>query len=640
MKNKMYNFILVILTVLIVSIIIYTILDKNNDFSFIINEDKVELKVDEEVSIDYSISNPKLKIIWQLNNPNVATITDNGIIKAKEEGTTIVTGTVNNKGISKSDTFYIKVKPKNYDVILEDIILPEGEILLKTNNTYTLPITYVPADGYVKDISFIAQDDSIISVQDGIIKALKPGYTSLSVTVNNKINKIITVNVTNNDIYDNVIKPLDTITFTNNNEVIYIGEDKIINYLKEPSDGVIFDTKWETSNDKIATVDEFGNVKGLEKGSTTLFLTVNNRIKKEINITIKTKVKSINLDYTPKQVLKVGEKIELHPKILPNDGIVYYESSNSKCLSISENGVITANNPGNATITIKSEDGNIKKTISYTVYKTKGLINSNTGIWAYSKDTDVIPKKADASFFSNLAKNGKGTYSNNTYIYKNYSYDVQNNLLTIDKNQKIYMRMYYPNDTDLSKLNTFTFIGGIGETNFGGYFKNILTNPAPLKSTGIIILIPENNSNKITSKKVVEATNFVKLIIDQNSNARNNIGGYSNGGPPIGDILKYGDYNKVVLINTSFYWVDTIKEAKDKEYVIYTAKNDTWRGTDSFINELYKVGVKDVTIVTNNINIANKYKDKYLVINPGNSMKNGHTSENLTLSHYFAFGCE
>ena len=201
------------------------------------------------------------------------------------------------------------------------------------------------------------------------------------------------------------------------------------------------------------------------------------------------------------------------------------------------------------------------------------------------------------------------------------------------------MRIYYPDNVDLSTLNTFTFIGGVGEENFGGYFYNIEKDKSLIKSSGIIILIPEG-SIKVYKENVVEATNFVKSIIRQNQYARNSIGGYSNGGPLAGETAEIGNYDKIMLINTSFYWVGSKKNITNKEIVIYTANNDSWRGTDSFINELYKNNIKNVTIISNNPNMSSAFGSKYLVINPGNAMENGHTSNNLTKSHYFSYACD
>ena len=107
-----------------------------------------------------------------------------------------------------------------------------------------------------------------------------------------------------------------------------------------------------------------------------------------------------------------------------------------------------------------------------------------------------------------------------------------------------------------------------------------------------------------------------------------------------GEVAAKANYDRIVLINTSFYWANTKTNIRNIEIVIYSARNDSWHGTNGFIGELYENNFRNVIVISNNESIIERYKTKYLVINPGNSMKNGHTSENITLSHFFSFACD
>ena len=237
----------------------------------------------------------------------------------------------------------------------------------------------------------------------------------------------------------------------------------------------------------------------MKTGTTIISITINNQITESINIEVKNKLDSITFNYSPKEVLKVGDTITLYPSLFPTnakDEKIVYESSNSNVLSVTENGTIRAKKTGIATITIKSEDESIKKTLSFTILNSIGLINSTQYIWDFSKSDDVIPKRADNSFFMELAKKGRGTLSNDIYTYQKYSYNISNSILTIDGKNKIQMRIYYPENKDLSSLNTFTFLGGLYEENFGSYFSTIDKNTYIIKSSGIIILIPSGNNSR------------------------------------------------------------------------------------------------------------------------------------------------
>lgn len=641
MNNKLVNSIFILVSIIVVILIAYIATAYKKEIVFTINDSKLILKTNEVTKLDYTISNPNIEIMWHSSNPSIVSIDSNANIIAGNAGNAIITGSITDGNSNKTVICYITVKTLDQNIALSDFNLPDGELLLEVGEVYPIPITYVPNNGYVTSVNYIIENDYVLNVEDGFMKGLSSGKTLLTVIVNNQIQKEITVNVINKEVINHIIKPVKTIDFDVLEETIYVNEEKTLNYLIEPSDADIYSITWDVDNKNILSVND-GTIKGISPGNTIVEVTVNNKIKQYINVNVKPRINSIELKYSPKKILKVGESIKLEPTISPNqnNNLIVYESNNPSCLSVSQNGTLIANSKGNAIITIRTEDGSIRKTLSFIVYGKTGVINNDRNIWGFNKETDVIPRRADTLFFMNLARKGKGTFSNNIYTIGNYSYDVSNNLLTIGQNSKIFMRMYYPQNKDLSTQNTFTFIGGSASPNFGGYFSSIESDNSLAKSSGIIILIPQSNSPKLYPENIVKATNFVKLIINQNSKARNIIGGYSDGGPPAGEAADKGYYDKIMLINTSFYWVNSKNNIKNMEYVVYSARNDSWKGTGTFINELYKNGIKNVTIVTNNSDFVNSFKDKYLVINPGSSMKNGHTSENITLSHFFAYACD
>ena len=97
-------------------------------------------------------------------------------------------------------SLYFIPNKKDDEIKLESFTIPDGEILLKTNDTYSIPITYIPNNANIISINYYVDDNNIINVNNGVIKAVSPGSTLLKITVNNTFNKEIRVNVTNNNI--------------------------------------------------------------------------------------------------------------------------------------------------------------------------------------------------------------------------------------------------------------------------------------------------------------------------------------------------------------------------------------------------------------------------------------------------------
>ena len=642
MRNKVLNYIITFLLITIAIILFIKFNNNRDDFTFKINDNDLTLVVESSTIIDYTISDKSIPITWKSDNPNIVTVDDNGRIIGKSIGLTTITGQATKNGNTKYIYCAINIVAENYNIKLENISLPDGEILMSINSSYEIPITYEPNNAYIKSINYKTNNNNI-SVNDGIIKGIKSGETLLTITVNDYISKQIKVNVIDKQISPQIITPVSNVILDNNTINIYNKETKSVNYTIEPNNGIVFSAQWNSSNNNIVTVNDNGIISAVNPGNATVSLIINNNIKRTINVNVNQGITDIKLNYMTKKIIKVNETFTLYPTILPidiKDKNIKYESSDTNILSVDSNGNVIAKKEGNAIVTIKDSTSTITKSIPFTVIPNQGIINTDKIIWNFSKDEDTIPKRADNDFFSNLAKNGKGTFSNNQYIYNNYTYDIKNSILTINNSDKILMRMYYPENKDLSTLNTFTFIGGVGEIDFYNYFYKIDNHRDIIKSSGIIILIANGSTITHRAENVVHATNFVKSIINQNVNARNIVGGYSNGGPIAGRAANIGSYQKIMLFNTTFDGVSQKTHLSNTEIVLYSAVNDSWRGKVSFLDSLYTNNFKNVTIVTNDQDLINRYSTKYLVINPGNTMISGHTYNNITNSNFFSFGCD
>ena len=82
---------------------------------------------------------------------------------------------------------------------------------------------------------------------------------------------------------------------------------------------------------------------------------------------------------------------------------------------------------------------------------------------------------------------------------------------------------------------------------------------------------------------------------------------------------------------------------KNKKIVIYSPINDHYAETGDTarcLSEMKNLGYNDITVVTNNSEMANSFKNSFLIINPGTSLWSGHGVSNITDSNFFAYGNE
>ena len=129
---------------------------------------------------------------------------------------------------------------------------------------------------------------------------------------------------------------------------------------------------WTTSNTKVATVTSGGLVTGLGKGKATITLTsVDGSKKATCVITVVIPVTGVKLNAT-KATIKVKAKKQLTATISPttaSNKAVKWTSSNTKIATVTSSGLVTAINPGKATITVVTTDGSKKATSVITVTK-------------------------------------------------------------------------------------------------------------------------------------------------------------------------------------------------------------------------------------------------------------------------------
>ena len=525
--------------------------------------------------------------------------------------------------------------PKQDDIIITftttdtDITLNKGE---------TKEINYSLSGNY--NINWFSSNSSVATVSNGVVTAIGKGICNITGTVSaeGKI-RTISVKVTVNEEEKEqepekpTVPQIEKLVISTNKINIVVEETKKIEYRIEPTNGEIRSIKWDSEDPSIATIDENGTVKGIKEGSTVVSLNINDNLIGKITVKVKPKITGITLSSPTSLTLKVGGTSQISAVTNPKDSNVKitYKSNNSH-VTVNDSGKITAVSSGTSTITVAADK--YSKKISVTVRPQTGVI-SGDGIWAYTDSNTVNPVRAGTNFFSNLEKKGIGKLSGTVYTYSDYAYDFSKSLLSHGGRSSM-VRIYYPNGKDLSKVNTFTFIGGAGERNWGSFFSAIEKDTSMIKTGGIVILV--SGRSGYNYQDAINATNFVKAIVKQEKGMKNSVAGYSMGGPEAGKAAHIGNYDRLVIVD-SYIDSSDIASLQNKEIYFYSPNGDSMaKHTTTTLNRIASNGnFKNVTLVTNNSNFINNYSKSMLVVNPGSAQGYGHGYTCIVKSNMFAF---
>lgn len=630
-KNSFLNVLIIVLGLVVLFFACYFLFLNKKDISFVINEKKIQLKIGETKKIGYQISDNSLNITWT-SNSDLVTVNNNGEIKAIDYGDAIITGTVEVDDKKYSSTCLVTSYSGDIGVNISRIEEPNGYILMKTNSEMDIPINIVPTNAYITDVNYSVEDDSVAIIENKKIKSIKQGTTTIKVEINKNNYISLNIRVSDNVKENTIAKEIDKVLFKEKDVTMEIGATKTLLYDINPTDGYVDNIKWNTSDSSIVSVNN-GEIKGIGSGNAIVKVVINDKIEDTINVKVNASNANIIVDYNPKTLIRIGEKtvIKSHIDLENVNEEIKYSSSNSNVATVN-NGEIIGVSTGSTKIMMSLSNGK-KKYFDIRVLPNNGLLNSDSYFWGYKSLNAKVPVLAKLDFFQRLAHSGIGVINDYNYIITTsdgtYTYDINASLLIIN-NQKIKFRMYYPENEDLSTLNTLVYMGGRGEKNFDGYFSKFDEDPSMIKSAGIVGLVAEGYS--FDGESGSYATKFIKAITKQKNGVNNSILGFSDGAHKVLHAANYENYKTIVIFSGYVDGASKVENAKNKEVIFIIASGDAnYSQAKSALNNMINSGYKSVTMVSNGNDLTN-YSNRSLIIQVGNLIKNGHYSENVLTS--------
>lgn len=155
------------------------------------------------------------------------------------------------------------------------------------------------------------------------------------------------------------IKPL-SISLEEREVSLSVGEIYKLNYSFSPSDASS-EVVWYSSNAEVAVVNTNGEVTALSNGDTMITVkTSDGALSDECIVHVVVPVEDVTIDAHELQLEK-GASFLLSATIVPSDASnknVIWSSMNSDVVSIDDNGFITANDYGETSVVVQTEDGN------------------------------------------------------------------------------------------------------------------------------------------------------------------------------------------------------------------------------------------------------------------------------------------
>lgn len=224
-----------------------------------------------------------------------------------------------------------------------------------------LMVTVIPMEATNQKLSYFSADETVAAVNGmGRITANAAGETEIKVTCGT-IEESFLLKVTDAVNTEETVK-VENIEVADYEDTLETGKTLRLQATVLPADAADSIT-YVSSDTSVATVNSSGEVKGIAKGTVTIFCKAG-AITKEIplNIIVATDKLSVNQKYL---VLQPGEEFSLKAFVSPNeaDQHVSYRSVDESVATVSESGKIYAAACGSTCIMVSNEDAVISVSV-------------------------------------------------------------------------------------------------------------------------------------------------------------------------------------------------------------------------------------------------------------------------------------
>ena len=321
-------------------------------------------------------------VTWKSSNTSVVNVS-NGVVTAVGSGKATVTVTTVDGGFT--DKCEVTVTSP-----VTGVTLNKNSMTLEKGETDTLVATVNPSDASNKNVTWTTSDKSVVTVNNGVVKAVGKGTATVTVKTEDggfTASCKITVNV-----------PVTGVSLNKNSLELTAGKYETLTATVTPADADDKSVTWKSSNTSVATVSANGKVTAVDGGKATITVTtVDGGFTDTCEVTVIVPVTGIRLNRTS-QKLNRGDEYTLTATVVPENATnknVKWTSSDEKVVKV-DDGVVTAVGKGTAKVTVTTVDGGFKAECTFDVsVPVTGVKLSHEEIGMYKGETYTLKAVVD-----------------------------------------------------------------------------------------------------------------------------------------------------------------------------------------------------------------------------------------------------
>ena len=295
------------------------------------------------------------RVFWSVDDPNVVTVDDTGLITAVGGGATRLTATTPN-GLTAAAEIFVQVPAEGVS------IQPEA-LVLGVHGEADLDLVFEPADATERVSAWESTDESVLSVTEtGRVTALAEGTARVRLVTASALAAYADVTVE---------APARGVELVPNEATVARGTKIRLETAISPEEAADHYVSWRSDAPEIVTVED-GVVSGLAAGKANITAVVDGVARGSCAIVVRVVPEKIVLNVHERTLSleEAGQPLRLTAQVLPEDAedrSVTFSSDNEVLATVDAGGIVTFTGAnGTATITAETENG-LKDTCTITV---------------------------------------------------------------------------------------------------------------------------------------------------------------------------------------------------------------------------------------------------------------------------------
>lgn len=206
-------------------------------------------------------------VSWSSNNEAVATV-DGGTVTAVAAGTATITVTTEDGGFKAKCEVTVKSEPEPEVIKVTGVTLDKQAVNIEVGKTAVIKESVQPENATNKTVSWESKNETVASVENGKITALKEGIAEIIVTTadGNKT-ATCTVNVIPKQI------PVESIKVNPSSAAMQTGTKATLRVVYTPENATNKAVVWATDNEAVASVSNEGVVTAKAAGTANITAT-------------------------------------------------------------------------------------------------------------------------------------------------------------------------------------------------------------------------------------------------------------------------------------------------------------------------------------------------------------------------------